>query len=378
MLPPTDHGGTRSMTRAPALLAGLLACWTTTASYATDVAVCTDRGRAIIELADEQAPRHVANFLRYVESGHYSGTVFHRVVRGFVVQGGGMDRKLRARAALPPVANESSNGLRNTRGTVAAARTADPNSAAAQFFVNLSDNVALDPGREPGYTVFGRVREGMEVFDSIGMLPTGRSGPFRSDVPTPLVAIKSIARYDEQAIAAMPADGREAALKAEIAAAAAAPEQGLRLIERYRSICGSDDAEISLWEAQHALATGARRHALIVLDELLLTTPGNAAAVALYRSALQVIPECEPAVPPALPDAAVASLEQMVAAQQDVRTFVAAGEAYLACLATVIDDEQRGAADRNLGVTEHNRTVAVMEETAADFNARLRTFRSRK
>src|SRR5687768_12922919 len=125
------------------------------ALHATEVAVCTDNGRAVLELADEAAPQHVANFLRYVDMGYYTGTVFHRVQSDLFVQGGGQDRQLRSRSTLPPVPNESSNGLHNTRGTVAAARTSDPDSARSQFFVNLADNTQqLDGGRDPGYTVF--------------------------------------------------------------------------------------------------------------------------------------------------------------------------------------------------------------------------------
>ena len=120
------------------------------AANATDVAVCTDRGRFVIELADAEAPKHVENFLRYVDMAYYSGTVFHRVVSGFVVQGGGYDRDLRGRPTLPPVANESHNGLHNVRDSVAAARTQDPDSATAQFYVNLKDNTQLDAGTEAG------------------------------------------------------------------------------------------------------------------------------------------------------------------------------------------------------------------------------------
>ena len=104
------------------LLAGVAALLACGAGYATEVAVCTDQGRFVIDLADREAPRHVENFLRYVDIGFYSGTVIHRVVPGFVVQGGGYDRKLGRKPTFPPVANESSNGLRNERGTVAAAR----------------------------------------------------------------------------------------------------------------------------------------------------------------------------------------------------------------------------------------------------------------
>ena len=121
----------------------LLALLVTHAAQATDVAVCTDRGRFVIELADSEAPKHVENFLRYVDMAYYSGTVFHRVVSGFVVQGGGYDRDLRNRPALPPIQNESRNGLRNVRGSVAAARTEDPDSATSQFYVNLKDNTQV-------------------------------------------------------------------------------------------------------------------------------------------------------------------------------------------------------------------------------------------
>ena len=232
------------------------------ALQATEVAVCTDRGRAVIELEDAQAPQHVANFLRYVDMGFYSGTVFHRVLPQRIVQGGGFDRQLRLRGTLPPVANESSNGLRNERGTVAAARTEDPDSAQSQFFVNLGENSQLDGGREPGYTVFGRVTEGMEVFDGIGRLPTGAGGVFPADVPTPLVAITSIARIDAAALAALPNDGREAALVAEIAAAAESGNaaDALRLIGHYRALCGLG-VDVGLTEGRMALAVPKREQA---------------------------------------------------------------------------------------------------------------------
>jgi cyclophilin family peptidyl-prolyl cis-trans isomerase len=359
--------------------------------HATEVAVCTDQGRAVFELADEASPQNVANFLAYVDMGYYSGTVFHRVVPGFVVQGGGVDRQLRPRAFLTPAANESRNGLRNARGTVAAARTDDPDSARAQFFVNLADNTSLDGSdREPGFTVFARVTEGLEVFEAIGRLPTGAAGPFTADVPTPLVAIKSVVRLDAAALAALPAEGREAALRAaiETAAAGGAAAEALRLVGHYRALCAPDDSGIALTEARMALATGDRRHALFALEELLATTDASAPAfeeaTALYREAMtepaetpQVVGGCAPPPAPPLPDAAVATEEDMIASQRQVREFVVAGEAHLACLAEVIDDEQRDADERNTAVGEHNRMVAAMEEIAAAFNERIRVFRER-
>ena len=345
----------------------------------------------MLELADEQAPLHVANFLRYVDMGFYSGTVFHRVVAGFVVQGGGVDRQLRPRTTLGPVANESANGISNARGTVAAARTQDPNSATAQFFVNLEDNPPLDAGSEPGYTVFGRVTEGIGVFDAIGRLPTGAAGPFAGDVPTPLVAIKSIARVDAAALEALPSEGREAGLKEAIIAAAAANDSdtALRLIGHYRAICGADDTAISLTEARMALAAQDRRRALFALEELLATTPetdpAHATATALRNDALsaaeagppQRISGCEPPAAPKLPDGSTASQDEMLAAQREVRRFIAAAETYLQCLTTVIDDEERGADERNAAVGEHNRMIAAMEQIAAAFNERIRIFRAR-
>jgi cyclophilin family peptidyl-prolyl cis-trans isomerase len=349
--------------------------------HATEVAVCTERGRAVIELADDAAPLHVANFLSYVDSGFYSGTVFHRAVSGRVVQGGGYDRQLRLRATTGTVANESSNGINNTRGTVAAARLQDPDSATAQFFVNLEDNPNLDAGRDPGYTVFGRVKEGIAIFDEIGRLPTEAAGPFRGDVPTPIVAIKSIARLDEAALAALPAEGREAALKDAIAAASGDPAEALRLIGHYRAICGADDPDIALAEARMALATDDRRHALFALEELNATTdpadPSRAAAAELSQQALQVVDGCPPPASPPLPDATTATMDEMLAGQMRVREFVAAGEAYLTCLASVINDDARSATDRNTAVSEHNRTVSAMEQIAAAFNEQIRIFKAR-
>jgi peptidyl-prolyl cis-trans isomerase A (cyclophilin A) len=359
---------------------------------ASEVAVCTDRGRAVLELADAQAPLQVENFLRYVDMTYYSGTVFHRVVPGFVVQGGGVDRKLRGRPTLPPVANESSNGLRNLRGTVAAARTEDPDSARAQFFVNLEDHPELDAGVNPGYTVFARVQDGIGVFDEISRLPTAAAGPFKADVPTPLVAIRSIARLDEAAIDALPADGREAALKERIVAAAAAGDQAaaLDLVGEYRALCGTDDAEITLVEAQAALAMDDRRRAVFVLEEYFATTdaadPTYDEAAQLYReavpenqqSAAQLVDDCDAPETPTAPDGATVTLEAMLAGQSATRDFVSAGDTYLKCLAKIIDNDERSVSDRNAAISEHNRMVSAMEQVAAAFNEQIRAFKARK
>lgn len=358
---------------------------------ATEVAICTDNGRVTLELADAQSPKHVENFLRYVDMAYYSGTVFHRAIPSFVVQAGGVDRELRARPTLPPVENESTNGLSNVRGTVAAARGQDPNSATSQFFVNLEDNSNLDAGAEPGYTVFARVTAGIQVLEAISRLPTGGKGPFGSDVPDPLVAIKSIARLDSAALALLPQDGRDTLLKERVTAAAAAGDRAatLQAIALYRAACAAPDPGVAVLEAKTALEQGDRRHAMFVLEEYFANTAESDAtypdAIELYRtavpenqqSAAQLVSDCEPPELPAVPDGATATMEQMVAGQTAVKTFVGAGEVYLACLTKVIDDKERSPADRNRAISEHNRVVTAMEQSAANFNSQLKTFRAR-
>ena len=162
------------------------------------VEVSTSHGSFVIALDAARAPRSVENFLRYVDSKHYDGTVFHRVISTFMIQGGGFDRKLEKKPVLAAIQNEADNTIRNTRGTVAMARTSDPHSATSQFFVNVVDNGFLDHKAKDatgwGYAVFGRVTEGMDVVDRIKAVPTGASGPFAKDAPIELVVINSVRR----------------------------------------------------------------------------------------------------------------------------------------------------------------------------------------
>ena len=152
----------------------------------------TSAGSIRIELDDERAPLSVANFLAYVNQGHYDGTVFHRVIKGFMVQGGGFEPGMKQKAVGKPIANEAKNGLKNAHYTLAMARTSDPHSATAQFFINTTDNTFLDNDRAQdgwGYAVFGRVVEGMAIVDAIETVRTGRKG-FHDDVPVEDVRIE--------------------------------------------------------------------------------------------------------------------------------------------------------------------------------------------
>ncbi|PQA43673.1 peptidylprolyl isomerase [Amnimonas aquatica] len=158
------------------------------------VALNTSHGRIVIDLNAEKAPKSVANFVEYVKKGHYDGTVFHRVIDGFMIQGGGMDADMNQKPTAAPIANEADNGLKNEIGTIAMARTNDPHSATAQFFINVGNNSFLNhTAKNPqgwGYAVFGKVSEGLDVVNAIKGVATGSKG-FHQDVPRTAVVITS-------------------------------------------------------------------------------------------------------------------------------------------------------------------------------------------
>ena len=165
------------------------------AAYAPQVQVFTSMGNFTIELNPERAPLTVANFLAYVDAGHYTNTLFHRAVANFVIQGGGFNTDYSPKPAPNKVPNESGNGLSNVRGTVGLARTSEPHAGNAQFYVNLNDNAALDPNASRwGYAVFGRVTAGMEVVDRIGNVATGAHGVLKEETPLKPVIILKIER----------------------------------------------------------------------------------------------------------------------------------------------------------------------------------------
>jgi len=157
----------------------------------------TNKGDIVVELDADKAPKSVANFLRYVDEGFYDGTIFHRVIKGFMIQGGGYTPDMVRKPTHEPIENEAKNGLKNVRGSIAMARTGDPHSATSQFFINHVNNANLDyPSFDGwGYAVFGKVVSGMEVVDAIATTPTGRHGPMR-DVPREPIIIQSVRRIE--------------------------------------------------------------------------------------------------------------------------------------------------------------------------------------
>ena len=182
------------------ILLAVLAMTAGSAHAANPVVVMeTNHGTIKIELFADKAPITVKNFLQYVDDKHYDNTIFHRVIENFMIQGGGFEPGMKEKKTRPPIKNEAGNGLSNERGTIAMARTPDPDSATAQFFINVRDNKGLDRANAAdgvGYAVFGRVIEGMEVVDKIKKVETGVKGGHR-DVPVKDVIIKSVRRADE-------------------------------------------------------------------------------------------------------------------------------------------------------------------------------------
>lgn len=166
-----------------------------TKTHAQTVIMETSKGTIEIELYPKKAPKTVANFLSYVKDGFYKGTIFHRVIDGFMIQGGGFTADLKKKETKAPIKNEANNGLGNDTGTIAMARTSDPHSATAQFFINVNNNSSLNhSGQTPrgwGYAVFGKVKKGMSVVNQIKKVATGANGPFR-DLPTNNIIIKNV------------------------------------------------------------------------------------------------------------------------------------------------------------------------------------------
>ncbi|KQZ72412.1 peptidylprolyl isomerase [Rhodanobacter sp. Root561] len=208
------------------------------------VVLTTSQGEITLELYPDKSPKSVANFLQYVRDGFYDGTLLHRAIPGYLVQGGLYTRDLQPKRTRSAIASEADNGLSNLRGTVAVARGADPNSGTAQFFFNLVDNRRLDfagnqSGLTWGYTVFGKVIKGMDVVDKIAAMPTRALGPFAGDVPNPLVLIESARVIGEQAPASA-ASAASPARSASSATPANAAKSGKKASRKVAKPAGKD------------------------------------------------------------------------------------------------------------------------------------------
>ena len=182
------------MTRTARTLTALAGCLIAAIALAgPSLEMQTSAGKIVLELDSAKAPKTVENFVQYAKSGQYDGTIFHRVIDGFMIQGGGFTKEMSEKPTKPPIVNEARNGLKNQRGTIAMARRGDPHSASAQFFINHRDNTGLDyPAHDGwGYAVFGNVTQGMDVVDRIAKVSTGNRGPHQN-VPVEPVIIQSV------------------------------------------------------------------------------------------------------------------------------------------------------------------------------------------
>ena len=353
---------------------------------ATEVAGCTDLGNFTIELFDEQSPAHVASFLDYVDRGHYTGTVFHRVIAGFMVQGGGYNREFRNKPVSDPVMNESKNGVDNDRGTLAAARTNDPHSATSQLFINLVNNASLNAAGDGwGYSVFGRVSAGMDVIDAIAALPTGRGGPFPTDVTDPLVATTSMARIVGDRYPELSVDERRATLRQEIETAAAAGDSGTAAVRfgEYRAACGELGPDLLFTEATVLAAVGRNSAAIESLNEFLRVADATSEsyleamalsrkldpAVAEARSPEQqrvdeLVGDCVFPTNPTIPDGNVATMDDMVQGQGDVVSYMEESNELLECLDDLADDRDLEDDDRELVIAAYNSAVEDQAKVA--------------
>ncbi len=391
----------RNFTVPAALLSVSLTASLAGPAHATDIVLCTDEGRLIVELFDEQAPRHVENFLNYMDQGYYTGTVFHRVIADFMIQGGGHDRDLRRKPTVNPVPNESMNGISNLRGTLAAARTDDPDSATSQFFINLADNEGLDGSETgPGYSVFGRVREGIDVIDDIAALPTGPGGQFATDVTDPLVAITATARYVDPPFPDLSDEDRLEEIRLQITDRIEAEDlfAAAAWFDAYHSGCGEMTADLRITEATVWMVTNRKPTSIAALNEYfrlaspqhgsyqvaqslyeMLVPEGAANIVAAPSAALaQLAGHCIIDDRPDLPDGGTATLDEMITAQEAVRAFMARSEESIDCLDEASKDRDLTDDQRSLLIRAHNDTVDVMEEIAGTFNAQIGIFRERE
>ncbi len=391
----------RTTTVPAALVSATLAVGIAAPALATDVVLCTDEGRIVVELFDEQAPQHVANFLNYMDQGYYTGTVFHRVIADFMIQGGGHDRDLRRKPTLDPVPNESMNGISNARGTLAAARTDDPDSATSQFFINLTDNEGLDGSEtDPGYTVFGRVREGLGVVDNMAALPTGPGGQFPADVPNPLVAITATARYVEPPFPELAEEDRLEEIRSQISDRIDAEDlvAAATWFDAYHSSCGEMTADLRITEATVWMVTNRKPTSVAALNEYfrlaspqhgsydvaqslyeMLVPEGAENIIAAPSAALaQLAGHCLVDERPDLPNGGTATLDEMITAQAAVRDFMARSEETIDCLDAASKERDLTDDQRSLLIRAHNDTVDVMEEIAGTFNAQIGIFRERE
>ena len=357
---------------------------------------CTDRGAIDVTLDDQRAPLHSANFLRYAESGFYSGTVIHHVVPGSMVQGGRYNRTFGRREAGEPIINESANGLSNQRGTIAAARAENPNSATSQFFFNLTDNSHLDAtAAAPGYTVFGRVTAGLDVLDGIASMPTRPTGDLAA-VPDPLVVIRSIVALDRSPVFGVSVKPDPLALAASFDSADARGDATgvLAAADALRQSCIVLDSAQYIAEAQAAIELGRTDRARFVLESLLaeanpfdpvyrtaenlyrsLTSAGGTVDFVRNRDVGELIGHCRQPVAPTVPSGRFTEQSVLATVGNEVLRYRQLGELYLTCVSQRIDRGDLNANETAAAIDRHNDMVVEITGVMIRFNSAVRAAR---
>lgn len=419
--------------RAQAALVTVVALFASSAAVAVDVRLCTNFGAVDIEIDDQLAPRHAANFLGYVNAGFYDGTIIHRIVPGTMVQGGRFDPSFRERTPSAPIANESNNGLENSRGTIAAARSDNPDSASSQFFFNLTDNSHLDGSNSAqGYTVFGRVTAGLDTLDEISELPSQTRGS-QQDVPVGLVEVQSAAVLDRSPVFGLSIEPDPAELSADFdrvnargdsaatlaaldamkrscvglnpsqivagAEAAIALRQNDRaryLLEPYIASPGARDSNRTVAESLlRALDSGAADIAASTTDIEGETFPRDPVAISRDARAVgsdfransggfgetsrdidDLIGRCRRPIAPSVPNGRFVERFALQSVERSVIQFRQSSELYLNCVrqvleATDLDDNEMTAITRR-----YNDMVIELTAVSTRFNQAVANFRS--
>jgi len=360
-------------------------------AFAVDIRICTEFGAVDVALDERAAPLHTANFLRYTASGFYDGTVFHRVVPGSMIEGGSLDARLQRRTPGDSIANESDNGLLNQRGTIAASRSEDPDSATSQFYFNLDDNTQLDPGfGMPGYTVFGRVTAGLETIDQIARLPSRRVGD-RNDMPTPLVEIQSVVTLDNAPVfgLSIERDPATATANYEMARARRDAAGTLDALNAMKRSCVALNSSQRLAEAESAIAIGQLDRARFGLERYLATAtafdPARPTAERLYaslpltpriRSVDALVGHCGRPIAPSVPNGRFAERATLQAIESAVLRFRQLGQLYLTCVTQRLARADLDPAERIELTERHNELVIELTAVAARFNQAVRNFQS--
>lgn len=359
-------------------------------AFAVDIRICTTQGIIELELDERNAPRHARNFARYADSGFYAGTIIHRAVADTMVQAGAYDLRLDRRRPGEPVANESANGLSNRRGTIAASRADDPDSASTQFYINLTDNTHLDASAStPGYTVFGRVTAGLDVLDAISRLPTRQMGEL-NEVPVPLVEFESVSVLERESLFGFTAEPDAETLRADFEAAMARNDAAMTLaaIDGLRRACLTLDSRQRLAEAEAALALDRADRARYGLEQYLAraTTldPLLPRAQRLYAALPapessdieRLLVQCRRPPVPSIPDGRFTELATMQTIEDQVRRYRQLGQSYLLCVERMLDSGELNERETIDATERYNEVVIELTATATRFNQAVARFRS--